>query len=291
MATRPVTMPDGTVIEITLPEVSETRPVTMPDGTEIEITLPVVSGGSSSGSSRPSTSTPSVRFAVDVSLTEKSGGSMIIFPWNPEKIQYRSGEAVVATFDILKKGPVDLPMGTGLKEVEWDGIFPGIMRTDTTMLHGSQQKPEVYKEQIEYWKANGTVLTILVTNYPINFDCYVKDFTCEATGGFGDLEYHIHLVEKKDINILAQTEETQQGGTTEGSNTKRPPKKFETYITVSGDTLWKIAQRFLGNGARWEEIYEANANALDQEAAAHGVSNADHQAIFPGIALTIVIEE
>lgn len=35
-----------------------------------------------------------------------------------------------------------------------------------------------------------------------------------------------------------------------------------TYTVASGDTLWAIATRFMGNGARWPEIYEANKDLI-----------------------------
>lgn len=31
------------------------------------------------------------------------------------------------------------------------------------------------------------------------------------------------------------------------------------YVVAPGDSLWRIAQRTLGRGARWRELYEANA--------------------------------
>ncbi|MCB0215026.1 MAG: LysM peptidoglycan-binding domain-containing protein [Chloroflexi bacterium] len=35
-----------------------------------------------------------------------------------------------------------------------------------------------------------------------------------------------------------------------------------TYTVAAGDTLWAISSRFLGNGARWGEIYEANKDQI-----------------------------
>ena len=35
-----------------------------------------------------------------------------------------------------------------------------------------------------------------------------------------------------------------------------------TYTVQRGDSLWKIAAKVYGNGRRWREIYEANADKL-----------------------------
>lgn len=35
-----------------------------------------------------------------------------------------------------------------------------------------------------------------------------------------------------------------------------------TYTTQAGDNLWKLAQRFYGDGRRWKVIYEANRDVL-----------------------------
>ena len=49
-----------------------------------------------------------------------------------------------------------------------------------------------------------------------------------------------------------------------------PAEKEETdtsvitdlYRVIAGDTLWKIAKEQLGNGSKWNEIYEANRKTI-----------------------------
>ena len=49
-----------------------------------------------------------------------------------------------------------------------------------------------------------------------------------------------------------------------------------TYTVLSGDTLWKIAERMYGNGSQYMKIYEANTDLLESP-----------DRIFPGQELKI----
>jgi nucleoid-associated protein YgaU len=49
-----------------------------------------------------------------------------------------------------------------------------------------------------------------------------------------------------------------------------------SYTVVSGDTLWRIAERMYGNGSHYMKIYEANTGLLN-----------DPDQIFPGQKLVI----
>ena len=37
----------------------------------------------------------------------------------------------------------------------------------------------------------------------------------------------------------------------------------EYYVIESGDTLWGIAAKFLGNGSKYPEIFEANREVIE----------------------------
>lgn len=43
---------------------------------------------------------------------------------------------------------------------------------------------------------------------------------------------------------------------------KAKKKSYTTYVTKKGDTLWKIAKKFYGNGKKWKKIYNANKDVL-----------------------------
>ena len=61
------------------------------------------------------------------------------------------------------------------------------------------------------------------------------------------------------------------------SSLPEPPPDEKIYTVVAGDSLWKIAQEFLGNGALYPKIIEANPGKLKDE----------HTVIHPGDQLKI----
>ncbi len=49
---------------------------------------------------------------------------------------------------------------------------------------------------------------------------------------------------------------------TSGVEAPEQEKEVEFYEIQKGDTLWAISQKFLGNGARYTEIFEANKEVI-----------------------------
>ncbi|GJM70259.1 hypothetical protein HMSSN036_24750 [Paenibacillus macerans] len=99
--------------------------------------------------------------------------------------------------------------------------------------------------------------------YDINTPASIESFTWkEVAGSGGDIEYDIQL--KKYVFYAAQkiTRETTNGGgqvqkktAKTRPNDKQQPKN---HTMVAGDSLWKVAQTKLGNGALWKEIQKLN---------------------------------
>lgn len=222
---------------------------------------------------------------VDIYIREKSGKREIRIPLLPEEIQFQRGDTTVISYEIMGLGTVSIPSGTELGGWSWKSEFPGWNRQEDPMIRGTWYDPDDYDRVLNDWKQNGAELNLLVTGYPINADVYIKSYHAAAGGAFGDIAYEISFFEARSIAVTSTTEQTPTQTTT---TTTRPAEKSSTYTIKSGDTLWAIAQRFYGDGSKWQTIYNANKNIIEQTAKKHGRSSSSNgHWIYPGVTLTI----
>lgn len=208
----------------------------------------------------------------DILVKERDSDRGFYVPWLPDEIEYTSGGVVVATYDILNRGSVEVPTGTGLRGVNWKSTFPGIRQTDSGMLRGSFRPPFFYHNMLEDWRKNGTVLTVAVFGYPINLDVIVSEYEATAKGAFGDLEYTVKFKEKRELTLWLLKPKPQAAAATPDTSAepKRPAATTQTYTIKKGDGPWQIAQATLGNGSRWPEIIELNLAVLEAAAQKYG---------------------
>lgn len=219
---------------------------------------------------------------VDIYLREKNGNREIRFPILPEKIIYKSGDTEFATYDIMSRGAVAVPTGVGLAKIGWEAEFPGEGRKEDPSVRGKWKAPKSFHDTLEDWKSKGTLLTVIVTGYPFNFDVDISMYHAEPSGPFGDMPYSIELQEHREITIKTEKAKTEK------TETKRPKQETSTYTIKSGDTLWSIAEKQLGSGSKWKTIYNANKDIIESTAKKRGYKSSDNgHWIFPGVKLTI----
>lgn len=220
---------------------------------------------------------------VDIYIREREGSREIRIPWLPDVIEYESGGTTFCSFDILDRGEVQVPTASGLEKVRWSSIFPGQYRNDRSMMRGSWKTPATYHNILNDWRQKGTSLNLLVTGYPINMDVILEDYSAAPAGGFGDMEYSLSFIQERDLTITAS----------EQPAPKRATATVTDYTIKSGDTLWSIAERFLGDGSKWETIYNLNKDIIESTAKARWKAagiNRDSQHghwIFPGTVIKI----
>jgi len=221
---------------------------------------------------------------MDIFLTDLETGDRIRFPMLPEEIDVQTAN-IFQSYTIMAVGDIRLPYGEELTSFRWKGIFPGEARQYDPYIREWQSPHELIR-LLETYRQREKKLRLLVTETPINRDVYIQRMTGKHIGGYGDFHYTINLIHAKELII----HESGSGGgdgdestppplantAPEGAERSEPPPAG-TYTIVSGDTLWGIAQRKLGSGSRWPEIFEANRDVIGD--------NPDR--IFPGQILTI----
>ena len=201
---------------------------------------------------------------MDIYLTP-DGGSQIRFPMMPEKLTI-GADAKFMSYSIISLGDVKLPRGKGIEEVSWSGTFPGESRKGAPFIK-EFTKPDSLIKNLRSYRDKGTKCTLLVTGTCINLTVYISKFTGKYVGA-GDFQYEIEFIVAQEIKIYTTSElkisTPQAPRPAPKKETKKTAteSKTRTYTVKSGDCLWRIAQKFLGSGSRYTEIYNLNRDKI-----------------------------
>lgn len=227
---------------------------------------------------------------MDIYLTELGSNNQetnrrFRFPVLPKEIKVSYG-ATFYNYSIINVGEVKLPSGQQLDSVYWDGMFPGKARQYDPYIK-EWQEPKSCHNRILNYKNQGKKLRLLITETPINIDVYIESYNESFSGGYGDCNYTLNLSQAKDLKIYTSGSVSSTTATVKNNSqaTERPSSlPAKTYIVVKGDSMWGIAQKMMGNGSRYPELYEANKSLIDAESKKR---NSEKYSIYPGQILSI----
>lgn len=199
-----------------------------------------------------------------ISLTFPSEGALQL-PVLPEKLKVSSpGKNKTAT--VIGMGEVLLLRLKGLRTVSWDSFFPA---SNAPYVSGSIVTPVEAVRAIQTARDSREPIqfTLAGSDLDINMQMGVEDFSYEERfGAEGDLYYSIKLSEWKDYSprrlILADSGSKASAAETPKERSVAAKSTPKTYTVVSGDSLWAIAKRLYGSGAKWQQIYAANKSTI-----------------------------
>lgn len=236
---------------------------------------------------------------MDIYLTDLETNDSLRFPVLPEEVRATIGNQF-ASYQILGVGEIRVPGGVALDNISWSGFFPGENRKDAPYVVEWTSPLEAYKwiENCKIQVGTPKKLRLLITETAINVDVYVDSFNKTYSGGYGDIGYDITLIQAKDLIVSATSSTTSAGAAETGAaaapvetvdtattEESRPsPPDATTYTVVSGDSLWAIAQRLLGDGSRYPELYAANISTIEGQNS--GTGNPQYT-IYPGQVFTL----
>mgnify|MGYP001025535364 FL=1 len=201
---------------------------------------------------------------MDIYLTNLTTSDRLRFPMLPTEISVKLANQF-GNYTILNIGEVKIPSGTALDSISWNGIFPGERRKKAPYVFDWQDPKAIYRwiDNLKTQHGKPVKARLLITETPINCDVYLSSFTGTPTGGYGDINYSIALIQAKDIRISTDTAATPTTLNHSATMAERTtPKKEETYTIASGDSLWKIAQKVYGKGSDYTRLYEANKDVV-----------------------------
>lgn len=208
-----------------------------------------------------------------ISFFAKYNDRIVQLPVNPEDITI-DGSSNNDTTDTVGQGEISNIGFPGLKELTISSFFPKRYNGELYINTGGQfEEPEFYIKFFEDIKKDRKPFRLIITDLNINMLVSIESFSNTYAYGTDDVDYELELKEYKEHNIrilkatstgFVNVDSVQKVSSVTPTNTnsnrsveKSTPK---TYTVVSGDNLWTIAQRLLGDGSRWKEIYSYNNN-------------------------------
>lgn len=212
---------------------------------------------------------------MDLYMTEKDTGTKYALSLLPDEVKTKASANVIS-YNFINVGEVKMPNGQKLRQFTWSGVFPGKSRYNLPFVKKQHWKaPKEMVNVLENWRKKGTRIVLMLTETSLNCEVFLSAFDHTWTGGAGDAEYSVTFIEAKDVKVYTITE----AKTTQSANSSnnidsgsRPASKTtdtstnseqtKTYTVKKGDCLWNIAQKLLGRGSRWQEIYNLNKSVI-----------------------------
>lgn len=185
---------------------------------------------------------------------------------------------------LINEGEINVLKMAGLTEISFDAVIPQVKYPYATNLESAS----VYLNKLEQLKTSQKPFRFIVSRFNpegkmlfnSNMNVSLEEYTIveDAKEGF-DLKITIKLKQYKAYGTKVVKIAVKQEAPTATVQEERPAKSApqkKTHTVVAGDCLWNIAKKYLGNGARYTEIYNLNKDKIKNP-----------NLIYPGQVLTL----
>lgn len=179
------------------------------------------------------------------------------------------------TITLINEGEVNILKMAGLTELSFDVRIPQTKYPFAT-YSGGFKGADYFLNKLEHLKTGQSSFQFIVSRVLPNgkslFDTNIKvsledyEIKEEADDGF-DVVVGVNLKQYRSYGtktVKISPPPTPAAKPVAQATADRPadPPKKTTYTVVSGDCLWNIAKKYLGNGARYTEIYNLNKDKI-----------------------------
>ena len=198
----------------------------------------------------------------------------VLMPITPSKVKVKINNQN-KTLTLINGEEINILKDAKLTDVSFDVVLPQVPYPFT---NGGAQSADYYLSLFERLKQSKTPfqwilnrsrpdgVALFYSNLTVGLEDY--QITDDAKEGF-DLTVSVKLKQyrafgTKTVQITPSPAPSQPATAT----VQKPPRettsapKAANYTVKSGDCLWNIAKKQLGDGSRWKEIYELNKDKI-----------------------------
>jgi LysM repeat protein len=193
----------------------------------------------------------------------------VLMPVTPSKIQTKIKNQN-KTLNLINEGEVNLLKAAGLTDFSFDLVIPHVHYPYATYPNGFRTA-DYFLNKFEQLKTGKKPFQFIVTRispareylHDTNIKVSLEDYQIDENASDGqELTVGINLKQYKDFGTKTINVKSNNVVTVSVTRPAETAPTIKTYAVKSGDTLWNIAKKNLGDGARYTEIYALNKSKI-----------------------------
>ena len=192
----------------------------------------------------------------------------MLLPIPPQKIPIKyPGQNETAT--LINGEEINITRPPGLAEISIDVVIPQ-MDYPCASWDGSVEDAEEFISRLQDLKESGDTFEFIVIrdSFDTNMDVTLEDYNVSDDVKEGlDLVVSLTMKEArhygtKIMNFAIVPEQPIPAAASPSPGRPAAQPQVKTYTVKSGDCLWNIAKKQLGDGNRWKEIHNLNLDKI-----------------------------
>jgi nucleoid-associated protein YgaU len=193
----------------------------------------------------------------------------VLLPVTPSKIQTKIKNQN-KTLNLINDGEVTLLKDAGLTEFNFKAIIPHV-NYPFAMYPNGFKPADYFLNKFEQLKVRKKPFQFIVSRispmreylYDTNIKVSLEDYQIDEDASDGqEVSVTINLKQYKDFGVKNINVKSSGIVTVSFTRPAETAPVIKTYTVKAGDTLWNIAKKYLGDGARYTEIYALNKNKI-----------------------------
>lgn len=192
-----------------------------------------------------------------LTFLDEASGTELTLPVTPPSYEWTHSNQV-ETVQLDQVGEINLAGAATMGSASITVLLP--MQLYPFCAPGAIANPQHYLDRLTAWSDAGTVVRFIVSGTRVNYPVLIESVAIMEKDGTNDIHTQISIREwrKSEVAVLGIS----GGGADPARDASTGASTQRTYITVEGDTLWSITQRFYGDGGIYKRLAAANSEII-----------------------------